>query len=252
MKKHTLLFLLVVSLMSTTLHGQDHLLAVRDSAEVVVERYLQLLNFDKLPADSLLVIETTVTFPNVTDSVFMKRWYMPGGHFRVEVHQNGKLLTGLVSNGKDRFGRYNRRDATWEKIHVEELEESLLGYDFRGPLYDWRGKNAELTWEGYGTVKDQRLQVVKVSCPGFYDRHYMFEPESGLLVLVVETDIMPGISEKAPLNQNHIDWKAIHEYQPLGTSLLVTQESFARNGQLTILTSTVRFEPADESIFNRD
>lgn len=252
MRRTALLTLLLSLLLPVTLQGQNHQYVVSDSAEYVVDRYLRLLNVDALPADSLLVIETTVTFTGSTDTVTMHRWYMPGQRFRVEVYQKGELQTGLVSNGKDRFSRYNRRGQTWEKIHVEELEDAFRAYDFRGPLYDWRGRNAELTWEGIATVNNHALQSVKVSCPDFYDRHYMFEPESGLLVLIVETEFMPGVSEKAPLNENHIDWKTIHEYQPLGASLLVTQESFARNGMLTVLTSTVHFEPADEALFNRD
>lgn len=252
MRRTALYVLLLACLLPMSLRGQNHQYVVNDSAEFVVDRYLRLLNIEALPADSLLVIETTVTFPNAADTVFMRRWYMPGQRFRVEIRQRGMLRIGLVSNGKDRFSSYDRRLKSWGKINAEEMEHALMSYDFRGPLYDWRAKGATLTWGDRTSYKGQSLQVVKVSCPDFYDRYYMFEPGSGLLALIIETDNLPGAIEGSRPRDNHIDWKAIHEYQPLGTSLIVSQESFSRKGQLTILTSTVHFEPADEALFNRD
>lgn len=230
--------------------GQNHQDLLGDSAKAVVERYLQLLNIDGLPHDSLLVMETAVTFYGEKDTIWMRRWYAAPEKFRLEVWNRGKLETGLVSNGKDRFRKYVPADEDWESIKKEEFNQRLQGYDFRGPLYDWRGKGATLSWNGTTTLKGEPLQVVKVSCPAMYDRYYMFEPESGLLTLIFETDnVYKGY---APHREGHIEWKSIHEYQPLTTGILPSLESFMRGGVLTIMSSTSRLEKNDLEIFEHD
>ena len=50
----------------------------------------------------------------------------------------------------------------------------------------------------------------------------------------------------------HIDWKFIHEYQQVGRSLLPKQESFMRQGKLTVMETEAYFEPAKTLIFNQD
>jgi len=246
MKKLTLLFLLL----PLAMQAQNHQDILSDSAKVVVERYLQMLNIDGLPQDSLLVTETAITFYGEKDTIWMRRWYATPNMFRVEVWNHGELETGLVSNGKDRFRKYVPADKGWESIKLEEFHDRLQGYDFRGPLYDWRNKGAMLSWNGTTTLKGEPLLVVKVSCPAMYERYYMFEPESGLLTLIFETDNRED--GYAPRREGHIDWKSIHEYQPLSTGILPSLESFMRGGVLTIMSSTTHFEKLDTEIFEHD
>ena len=180
----------------------------------------------------------------------MRRWYAAPEKFRVEVWNRGKLETGLVTNGKDRFRYYVESLKSWESTDRDNFAERLQGYDFRGPLYGWRAKGATLTWNGTTTLKGEPLQVVKVNCPAMYERYYMFEPESGLLTLIFETETLPeGYST---LLKGHIDWKSVHEYQPLATGILPSLESFMRNGVLTIMSSTTHFEKMDSGLFERD
>jgi hypothetical protein len=94
------------------------------------------------------------------------------------------------------------------------------------------------------------MQVVKVSRAGMYDRFYMFDPGSGLLTLIVETeDYNPA---HAPMKESHVEWKSIHEYLPIGTHLVPSLESFRRDGKLTILSTTAHMEYIRPRIFNRE
>lgn len=230
--------------------AQNHQDVLDDSARVVVDRYLQILNIDGLPQDSLLVMETAITFYGQKDTIWMHRWYAAPNMFRVEVWNRGKMETGLISNGKDRFRKYLPAYESWESIKIEDFYDRLQGYDFRGPLYDWRNKGATLAWNGTTTLKGEPLQVVKVNSPKMYERYYMFEPESGLLTLIFETDKLE--ESETPRREGHIDWKSIHEYQPLWTGILPSLESFMRGGILTIMSSTTHFEKLDTEIFEHD
>ena len=55
-----------------------------------------------------------------------------------------------------------------------------------------------------------------------------------------------------PRHGGHIDWKSIHEYQPLEHGLLPSLESFMRDGVLTIMSSTTHFEKLDDQLFEHD
>lgn len=244
MKKTTAIVLMLVACLT----GRSQ--AVADSAEAAVERYLQMMNVNGLPADSMVVIETTVTTFGSKDTVRILRWHVPTNKFRVEVWHGGRLESGLVSNGGTRCRKFSPSERSWSTVSAEEFSTSLGGYDFRGPLFGWRLKGTRLQWCGNTLLKGQPLQVVKVTSPGMYDRYYMFEPGSGLLTLIIEND--SADERYAPLREAHIDWKTIHEYLPLGVSLVPSLESFMRDGVLTIMSSTAHFEAVDEALFNRD
>lgn len=247
MKKIALILLLTLPVW---VQAQNHQDLLDDSAKVVVDRYLQLLNIEGLPQDSLLVMETAITFYGEKDTIWIRRWYAAPEKYRVEVWNHGKLETGLISNGKDRFRKYVPAYESWESITLADFQDRLTGYDFRGPLYNWRDKGASLKWNGTTTLKGEPLQVVKVNCPAMYERYYMFEPESGLLTLIFETDKVYG--NYSPRREGHIDWKSIHEYQPLATGILPSLESFMRGGVLTIMSSTTHFEKNNPEIFEHD
>jgi hypothetical protein len=203
---------------------------------------------DELPEDSLLVLETTVTMGG--DTTLMRRWYQPHGMMRVELFHGGERYDGFITNGDKRHRRYSRRGGSWDATSADDITDLLRGYDFRGPLYHWREKGATLSWNGTTTLKGEPLQVVKVECPGMYERYYMFEPESGLLTLIFETDKTADGNHQ--YTKDRIDWKSIHEYQPLTTGILPSQESFMRQGVLTILNSTTHFEEMSPDIFEKD
>jgi hypothetical protein len=245
------LIVALMALMPVAMMAQNHRDLLSDSAMHVVDRYVKMLDIDHLPTDSMLVMETAVTTNlNTKDTIWMRRWFAAGERHRIEVWNDQKMDYGLSSNGKDRFRTYRTAYESWESINSEEFNKKLQGYDFRGPLYRWNEKGAQLSWNGTTELKGQPLQVVKVVCPNMYTRYYMFEPESGLLTLIFETDEWEG--SKKEIRRGHIEWKIFHEFQPLTTGMLPSLESFMRDGELTILRTSYHFEAVDPDIFEHD
>ena len=221
-----------------------------DSAAYIVNRYLMLLNTAALPADSMLVMHTVVTYSDSDDTSTVSRWFRPPLMHRVEVRDGGRLNAALCTNGTSRFRRYDKSNEWWTDVGKEDFWRLLAPYDFRGPLAQWRASGATLTYRGRSTVKGTSLQVVQVEAPGQYGRYYFFDPASSLLTLIIETDEMDPDHAVAP--QARIDYKVVLEYQPLGTSLLTSLESFMRDGVLTTLRTTYRLEAPNSLIFNQD
>ena len=101
--------------------------AQSDSTAIrIVNRYLDIMNIEALPQDSMLVVNTTITYPTTGDTLYMKRLYAPPQMFRVEVRlPNGTLQTGLCSNGKKRFRLQSERE---KLLHLEDELHKRLSY----------------------------------------------------------------------------------------------------------------------------
>lgn len=226
--------------------------AAQDTAEAVVERYLRLLNYEALPQDSMLVLETTITYHGQPDTFAMKRYYQHGGMMRVEVRLHGQLTNGLCTNGGSRHRIMSPSLGWWSDAEHVDFHTRMQGYDFRGPLYGWRATGTQLSYNGTTTLNGETLQVVRAEQKGHYVRYYMFEEQSGLLVVVLEKDELPAGEQKPMFSVKPIDFKSIHEYLPVGESLIPSQESFMRDGQLTIMETKAHFEPRNDMLFNRD
>lgn len=228
----------------------------KDSAEVIVDHYLKLLNYESLPQDSTLVLETTITFHGSTDSFSLRRWFAPPTMMRVEVWHGDTLINGYCSNGSGRHREYTKRMGWWNDVPHSDFHKKIDTYEFRGPLYNWQLHNIKLTYQGVVTTKGQQLQVVRAEQKDDYTRFYFFEKQSGLLVLMQEKDEIPAesFSEKAlkQLRVKPIEYKFIHEYLPIGTSLIPSQESYMRDGLLTIMETRTHFVSRDNLIFNQD
>ncbi len=221
-----------------------------DTAARIVDRYLEMLGNDRWPADSLLVMETLVTSPGTADTFVMKRWYATPQMMRVEVWLNDTLQMGLCTNGSNRYRKYVHSLGYWVDVSSIHFYDRLIGYDFRGPLYGWRTQGAVLTYKGPATVLGKEgLQAVRVDVPERYARYYFFEP-SGLMSMVVETTELGDLYQDTEMS--HIDWKFVHEYQQVGSSLLPKQESFLRDGKLTVMETAAHFEKRNTLIFNQD
>ena len=227
-----------------------------DSAEAVVERYLTLMNYDALPQDSMLVLETTVTFHGSRDTVSLRRWYAAPTMERVEVWHGDTLVNGLCTNGSSRYREYRRRMDWWEDVPHDLLLDKMNDYDFRGPLYRWRQHEIKFTYQGITTAKGQRLNTVHAEQPGHYTRQYFFEEHSGLLVVIREEDDTTALDETQQILKQFrvkpIDYKIVHEYLPVGEMLVPTQESYMRDGLLTIMETKASLVPRDNIIFNQD
>ena len=252
MKKTTLLLLL--ALLATGLQAQ-----APDSAEAIVGRYLKLLNYEGLPKDSTLMLETTVTFHGSADTFTVKRWYAVPSMMRVEVWKGKKLSEGLCTNGSTRHREYSSRNGWWNDINHERFHEKLNAYDFRGQLFMWQMRGVKLSYRGTATAKGQQLYVVRAEQENNYPRLYFFEQESGLLVLMKEVDennddAVSSTSQQVlrQLKIKPIDYKFYHEYLPVHQSLVPSQESFMREGLLTLMNTTARLVPRDNLLFNKD
>ena len=228
----------------------------QDSAEVIVGRYLKMLNYEALPQDSTLVMESTVTFPGSTDTFLMRRWYAPPTMMRVEVWHKNKLTEGYCTNGGSRHREYMQRMGWWSDVDHTVFHQKIDAFDFRGQLYNWQLRGVRLSYQGVATTKGQRLQVVRAEQDDIYTRYYMFEEQSGLLVLMQEKDelVIKDFTQKAlrQFRVSPMEYEVFHEYLPAGASLVPSQMSYMRDGMLTIVETTVRFEPRDNLIFNQD
>lgn len=228
----------------------------RDSAEVIVERYLKMLNYEAIPKDSMLVLESTVTFHNSADTFTMQRWYAAPTMMRVEVRREGTLTEGYCTNGGGRHREYMRRMGWWDDVDHSVFHQKIESYDYRGQLFNWQLKGVKLSYRGIVTAKGQRLQVVRAEQADLYTRYYMFEENSGLLVLVQEKDEAPaGDASQSALKQLRVtpmEYEVFHEYLPVGMLLVPSQMSYMRDGVLTVVETTARLVPRDNLVFNQD
>jgi hypothetical protein len=244
--KHKLILIALLALMPLVSTAQA------DTAATIVDRYLDLLGVDRLPQDKMLTLVTTITSPGSQDTFIMKRWYIAPRMMRVEVWYGDTLQTGLCTNGKDRYRVYKPMLGYWEEKPDYAFYEDMQSYDFRGPLYNWRNNGLKLRYKGITRAKgDHELQTVIVEGPKLFTRHYMFEP-TGLLAVIIETDEYDS-TEYHYNGEPHTEWKMEHEYMQVGTaSILPKEESFMRDGVLTILRTEAKLEPKQTLLFNKD
>lgn len=242
----TTICLALLALASLTATGQ------KDTAEAIVDRYVELLGYTRLPQDSMLTMVTTVTSPGTADTFVMKRWFVPPLMMRVEVWHGDTLTNAFCTNGKSRYRIYDRKKELWTAYDDYIFYEKIVPYDFRGPLYNWRAQGLTLSYKGITKAKgDHELQTVTVEGPGYYTRHYMFEP-SGLLAVIIETDEIDTV-EYRRYEDGHIDWKIEHEYMEVAPGVLLPkEESFMRLGVLTVLRTEAWLEPRQTLLFNKD
>lgn len=224
----------------------------QDSAAIVVGRYLRLLNAEALPSDSLLIIETTITYRDSRDTHFMRRYYQAPAMMRVEVWQADTLTAGLCTNGTSRFRQYNMLQGWWNDLSEEEFSLALQAYDPRSPLFNYAARGITLSYTGIILIEGHPFHVVRAEQRDHYNRSYFFDRDSGLLTLITESYDMPAGSHRPMQSLPPIEYKFIHQYQPLGESLIPSEESFRREGVLHILNSTLHLAPRNNLLFNQD
>lgn len=222
-----------------------------DSAEMVVSYYLDLLNYDHIPKDTMLYIRT-VFFPrsNPADSSVMKRWFWAPYCFRTEIWTNDTLVTGYYTNSYDTYRRYNAKNKTWYKIDVATFFMEHEAYDFRGRLYHRKKNYTRLQYDGVWNFNGHEAYRIFASRPGGFDRYYMFEKESGLLFLIDELDnyVPYGREDRT----EHVDWRGIHEYQPVGNVVFPSQESYQINNEIVVMYHTINYVPLNKFLFIQD
>lgn len=245
--KRFLPFLILILLAADNVRGQE-----TDSAAWVVNRYMQLLNYDALNhPDSMLYIESKVFNRDIPgDTLVMKRWFAYPNTDRIELWVKDKCTMGLLRDGKKNFYRLHPERKVWTAIDRSAYLDYQSSYDFHGPLYHWDMNGMELSYKGIVKINNQEAYSVFVRSPFGWDRYYLFEKESGLLFLVnvMETSLNP---EDAFINKAlKLDWRMTHEYIPLGQSLLPSAESYQNREGITIIKHTYSYLPIDRKLFD--
>ncbi len=223
-----------------------------DTAEQVVQRYYDILNYDGLRHDSILYIETiSYKRSNPSDTAILKRWFLPPTRFRAELWHGDTLLEGCYTDGKEIYREYQLGILDgWTRVAQSRYYVLEPGYDFRGALHSRVADAATLTYKGLWDYNGHKVHRVFVDTPYKYCRNYLFEAESGLLFLIEETKQHSEYSNHQAYD--HPDWHAYHEYQPLGTVLLPSVESYQMDNDVVFHFSHSKYIPLDMKIFTKD
>lgn len=222
-----------------------------DSAIFVVKQYLQKLNHQSIRADSMLYIESYIYDRETpTDTLVMKRWYVAPNLYRSEVWHGDTVQEILYSNARNLFRWYDGEKGNWQDLSPAWYYDKAEAYNFHGPLHNWNYDGSELSYQGIWRYNGQEAYRIFIQCPSRYDRFYLFEKESGLLFLIDEqTEHNPDMQLR---DGKHVEWRAIHEYTPLGEALFPTVESYQFEGRITLIFSKVQYMPINMNLFMQD
>ena len=247
MRRTTYIFLLFWLTLPFLASGQAS--TSEHKADSIVDAFYRTLNLEALRSDSLLYVESHIIPRGQTDTLIMRRWAGPRQRRRVELWYQGQLQMCLFSDGRTYFDHY-RDDEGWKSVNAEKYYDEIQAYDIYGPLYQWRIRGEELTYEGIAWYNEKPVVRIGARNSSHYDRHYYFEQGSKLLFLYTESDSINGEPLSIP-TQNRVDWHAYHEYQPLGEVLLPAVESYQHKNNITLIFHKARYVANDERIFTQ-
>lgn len=217
-----------------------------DSAAIVINSYLKKLGHDALNWQTV-DIKSVITFSNSSDTLVMERKFAFPEYSFVKVSYKGDVLFGLYSDNTE-FLQYDTARHSWDVTSESDYLRMLAGYDIRGPLWNWENMVTSAKYRGISTLEGNKVYRVAVSDPLRGDREYLFEQASGNLFLTVE---VPTERKNTVVQTPDVDWRAIHEYTPIGGFLFPTLESYQAGGAITIISSQVELRPFNKSDFKR-
>ncbi|MBQ4376585.1 MAG: hypothetical protein II793_02680 [Bacteroidales bacterium] len=222
-----------------------------DSAEWVVGRYMSLMNYEAVPRNEMLFIESTA-MPRYAggDTAIVKRWYTGFSSCRIEVWQKGQLIEGWHNYEHKIFRKYDSQKKQWVDASEIHYYDHTIGYDFRGPLYKRATNGSFMLYGGIATFEGNKVYKVMVTAPGMFDRDYYFEQRSGLLFLIIEKETSYG--EERNDGEGRLEWRSIDEYLPLGETLIVSKETYQQNGLRTTTTHKPTLMEVNLDIFKKD
>ncbi|MBR1644704.1 MAG: hypothetical protein IJ684_05000 [Bacteroidales bacterium] len=250
MKRTQPLALLLLILLPFTLWAQEEPLST-PTPGAVLDRYLDRLNHNAIRTDSTLFVETSIVSLSMpTDTMWMRRWFTPPAFHRVEIRRHDSLIFALHSDGEYIFREFYPKSNRWADAGVSYYYNQLNPYDVRGHLRQWQRDPIHPLRVDAGSAEGRDIYRVFVSEYGGYDRYYVFEKESGLLFFIDE--LASFDTSALPNPAQHVDWRAYHEYTPLGASLFVTKESYRQRGEVVVLSHRVRYIPFDLQPFKKD
>lgn len=241
MKRVRLYFALFLPLLCVTATAQTQ----HDSAAIVINRYLSNLGYDSLNWQTI-DIKSVITFSDGNDTIIMERRFAFPEYSYVKISHKGETMFGLYSTGEE-FLMYDTARRSWDVTSESDYLKMLAGYDIRGPLWNWENMVTSAQYRGISTLEGNKVYRVAVSDPLRGDREYLFEKTSGNLFLTVE---LPTERKNKTTNPD-VDWRAIHEYTPVGGFLFPTLESYQSKGVITIIASKIQLKPFNKTDFPR-
>lgn len=215
-----------------------------DSAAIVINNYLGRLNHETLNWKTAKV-NSIITNNIDSDTIIMERRFAFPNYSFVTLTRKGSVIEGLFSNGKE-YLQYDAKAKAWVVLPKERYEKIIEGYDIRGPLFNWENRYVKATYLGISTFEGNKVFVLTVFDPERNPRNYLFECLSGNLFLIVEQPL-----EKQNSDSPAVDWRAIHEYIPLGTYLFPALESYQSGNTITVIRSQIEILPFDEKDYKR-
>ncbi len=227
---------LLLALMGTALAQ-----STTDSAAIVINRYLSNLGHDSLNWQTV-DIKSVITFSDGNDTIMMERRFAFPEYSFVKLSRKGKVFFGLYSDNTE-FLMYDTARHSWDVTSESDYLRLLAGYDIRGPLWNWENMSILAEYRGTSDLEGNRVYRVRVHDPLRGDREYLFEKTTGNLFLTIE---LPHEEQKPA-----VDWRAIHEYTPIGGFLFPTLESYQYKGVITIISSEIQLKPFKKSDFER-
>jgi hypothetical protein len=220
-----------------------------DSAQLVVQRFLDRLNIGAIPSDSILYMETTICLrTRQGDTAILKRWFQQPNRFRAELWHGDTLQTGVITDGKEIFYEADRKvTSTWYFTTAERYYRVAPGYEFRTALYNWQANGDVLTYKGLWNFNGHQVHRILVEEPYAYRRYFFFEKESGLLFLIEETNEHSEYSNHQAYR--HPSIHGYHEYYPLGNVLLPSAESYQMDGETIYHYTRYKYIPLNDKLF---
>lgn len=220
--------------------------STNDSAAIVINRYLSNLGHDSLNWQTV-DIKSVITFSDGNDTIMMERRFAFPEYSFVKLSRKGKVFFGLYSDNTE-FLMYDTARHSWDVTSESDYLRLLAGYDIRGPLFNWENMVTSAKYHGVSTLEGNKVYRVAVSDPLRGDREYLFEQTSGNLFLTVK---LPTIRKNTVVQTPDVDWRAIHEYTPIGGFLFPTLESYQYKGVITIIASEIHIKPFKKTDFPR-
>ena len=219
-----------------------------DTAKSIVDAFIGKLNYEALPTDSMLYIESAIfDFHDRTDTIYLKRWFLPPHNHRVELWSHAKIVLGYLTDGVKNARRFDTLKHVWQKIDLADYYDHGAAYDFRRPLYNWRTKGTEFQYLGEKEIEGVKVWQVHAASPGMYVRDYLFDCGTGLLFFVIEhSTYFEG--DEDPYHRN-VDWRAFSDYIHIGNSMLPYTESYKQNGRVTVINHRYSFLKKDRRKF---
>jgi len=227
---------------SVSLHAQT------DSARIVVDSYLKILNYENLRSDSMLYIESKIFTAGQRDTLLLYRWHAAPNKERMELWLNGKQEMGFMSNGQGVDLKYWSTRRKWALTSHESYLDMQMAYDFHGPLYNYANTGVEMEYMGIVDFQGHPCYRILVRCPQRYDRYYLFDKSNNLMFFLKELETS---LEKLTEDAVKVDWRAVQEYMPFSGSLLVSEESYQNQEGITIMRHEYKYLPIDDSLFNQ-